>query len=993
MSEIKSNTQETDEIVKKTIQKKSAPKKKVVKKVDEEKLSNETLEDNDNKEELIKKSVPKKTVSRKKVVKKDDDEDKLSENLEEPQKTKTVRRKVVKKKDTETEIDLSYLRVQTDECIFKMEVENKKKIKSEILSLIDTAHNILYNQENIEGENALNDIMNLMFIKSIAPILSDKKEEGKIDLFNYDYYKEYFDKETAETIFGYFKDLSNLSKEPLNVIRMSGDGTTDAIRQMGQILTKHKITKQIYIENNFINAKKAQTIQLLLNDVICNMDDKLLQSDEDIIGEIYEYIINQYVKTGSKLGQFFTPRSMMKLMFNYKNVRINEIISKIELNEKIKLCDTCMGTGGWLVTGFNMLKEKYGNRLFLSGGEVKPSTFQYGLMNLILTLQEFPHIVQCESSLTHIDKEKHHLVLTNPPFQTDKKFITIKENFETDEYTKENKIKLTDVYVLQNNNPPIQFLELDLYKLKENGLCIIILPYGELFFGESHQKSRSYFMKNANITDIILFEGGTFTHTGIKTCALIFEKDKTGTKAINFIKANKECSQLNLITTVSIDDINKEPVNSWYLRDYLKDEYIENLSTKLTNFQWIEFGDIFTLEKGQLQSSKVIEDENGDGVFINWSLYNKYKKISNCSLDGENLFLSTTMPNGKNGGYIVLKYYNGKCDYGDLMSKINISDKYKDKISLKYVYYFLNSIKSHIETIYEKGSCNRSLDQNNFNRMKIPIPTLEDQEKIIINITKLEELIILNTKSYESNDEMRKMYMEQMIKGATNKGINQFKTLGDVCDFNLGKRITEDKDGDENGLYPVYGGGDKSYYTNIYNREGKTCKISRFGMSEKNCVILLNEKYYLNDAGLTLSSNNINIIKNKYLWNYLILIKSSIFNTSRGTAQAGLGVELFKKLTIPIPPLEYQEKMEETLNMLDELKQYYKDMIVKINENIQTAFMNSLDDYGNPNGFNLDKILLQSENETSNLKEDLNIDEEKEEPIKIIKKKKVKTDK
>jgi hypothetical protein len=68
-------------------------------------------------------------------------------------------------------------------------------------------------------------------------------------------------------------------------------------------------------------------------------------------------------------------------------------------------------------------------------------------------------------------------------------------------------------------------------------------------------------------------------------------------------------------------------------------------------------------------------------------------------------------------------------------------------------------------------------------------------------------------------------------------------------------------------------------------------------------------------------------------------------------------------------------------------------MIVKINENIQTAFMNSLDDYGNPNGFNLDKILSQPENEISKLNEDLNIDEEKEEPIKIIKKKKVKTDK
>ena len=69
-------------------------------------------------------------------------------------------------------------------------------------------------------------------------------------------------------------------------------------------------------------------------------------------------------------------------------------------------------------------------------GEVKSTTFQYGLMNLILTLRKFPHDVKCESSLTHINNNKHHFVLTNPPFQTDKKFNQIKENFKSDEFTK-----------------------------------------------------------------------------------------------------------------------------------------------------------------------------------------------------------------------------------------------------------------------------------------------------------------------------------------------------------------------------------------------------------------------------------------------------------------------------------------------------------------------------------------------------------------------------
>jgi len=428
---------------------------------------------------------------------------------------------------------------------------------------------------------------------------------------------------------------------------------------MGDILKNHPITKQIFTENNFIKAKKAPTIQLLLNEVIIPLNIKEIEQNEDVIGEIYEHIINGYVKKGSKLGQFFTPRKLISLIFNYKEKRINEIIKKLDKKEKIKFYDSCMGTGGWLVTGYNLFKEKYGDRLLLSGGEVKTTTFQYGLMNLILTLKKFPYDVKCESSLTHINNNKHHFVLTNPPFQTDKKFVQIKENFKSDEYTtKEKKIKLDDVYNLKDNSPPIQFLELDIFKLEENGLCLIILPYGELFFGSSNKDARKHFMKELNITDIILFPGGIFTHAGVKTCALIFEKDKKGTKAINFIQANKDCNKLSKITTISYEDIEKEPNFSWYLCDYLKDEYIENLSTKTTNFQWIEFGNIFKLQKGTSQSSKVEEDENGEGVFINWSLYDKYKKINKYSLDGENLFISTVMPNGKNGGYMVIKYYS-----------------------------------------------------------------------------------------------------------------------------------------------------------------------------------------------------------------------------------------------------------------------------------------------------------------------------------------------
>jgi len=245
--------------------------------------------------------------------------------------------------------------------------------------------------------------------------------------------------------------------------------------------------------------------------------------------------------------------------------------------------------------------------------------------------------------------------------------------------------------------------------------------------------------------------------------------------------------------------------------------------------------------------------------------------------------------------------------------------------------------------------------------MKIPIPPLEEQNKIIQNIIEIEDTSKDILKGLEGNKKMRRMYIESMIKGASNKEINIIKSIGDISDIQYGERITKENDGDENGEYPVYGGGEESFYTNKYNRMGTTCKISRFGMSEKNCVLLLNKKYYLNDSGFTIKSNN-NIINDIYLWNYLMLIKSSIFNTGMDLAQRNIMMEKFKNLKIPIPPIEYQKQIESTLIMMDNIDNNLNDMMKKITDNIRSAFLNSLDDYGNPNSFNIDKI-TQSDSE------------------------------
>ena len=130
---------------------------------------------------------------------------------------------------------------------------------------------------------------------------------------------------------------------------------------------------------------------------------------------------------------------------------------------------------------------------------------------------------------------------------------------------------------------------------------------------------------------------------------------------------------------------------------------------------------------------------------------------------------------------------------------------------------------------------------------------------------------------------------------------NDYKTIEELCDFQYSDNNNNYENDNE---YPVLGGGDHiSFYTNKYNRDGKTCKIGRYSIDKDNCVMILNEKYYLNENGFTIISKNENVITNDYLFNYLEKNKNKVFECAiGGMAQKALNIEKFKKLKIPLNP-------------------------------------------------------------------------------------------
>jgi len=716
----------------------------------------------------------------------------------------------------------------------------------------------------------------------------------------------------------------------------------------------------IYNETNFIKVREASTIQTLINDVINKINFNDFNDNEDVVGEIYEHMLNKYVKNDSKeLGQYFTPRKLMKLILSYKKERINELFSKINKKNKISICDPCMGTAGWLVSGYNMFNDDFENRLNVSGGEVEPETFQYSLMNIILTLHKFPDDIQCNSSLTHVNKNKHNLILTNPPFNSKKqiKFEQIEKNFKNDEYTTdENKININDIYELKKDDPPIQFLELDTYKLEENGMCIIVLPYGEFFSGNSFSKTRTHFLKTVNITDIILVPGGIFTHTGIKTCVMIYEKNKKGTENINFVRINQECNSIEKITSVNINDINKEPSISWYHSDYLNDNLIFELSKKMDNFEWIEFGELFILEKGKLQSSKIDEIDDGKYKILSISEKNKLTNIieSEYLIDGENLFIATTSSGTSSGPYETkIKYYNGQCSFTNLLSRMIINKKYNTKLNLKYLYYYLKSIKNHIEYTYEKGTCNKSLDQKNFNRMKIPIPPLEIQNKLITKLDSSNDKVKYMKLIVDSMKQDIETFFELTIEIENKKPDTKWIEFGEVFTLEKGKLQSskvEEVEDDEDGITFLTGAKDENFKKVKKNElsyiDGENIFISPNGNGNKRPV-----KYFVGECNysdlmalMILNDKFKNKINKKYMYYFLKSLQEHIEDEyQKGSCNLSLDQKNFNRMKIQIPSIKQQNKCIEKINEMEDIIKRWENDIDNIINNGSNKFLEYLE--------------------------------------------------
>ena len=317
------------------------------------------------------------------------------------------------------------------------------------------------------------------------------------------------------------------------------------------------------------------------------------------------------------------------------------------------------------------------------------------------------------------------------------------------------------------------------------------------------------------------------------------------------------------------------------------------------DFDMIELGDLFTLEKGKIQSSKSIPGNYKLMSQSNKRTHNEYK------YDGENLFISCVNPIG------TIYYYNGRCNCSTLLSTLIP----KTNSNVKYLFYYLKRNENMFKCC-ETGSANKSLSIDIFNKIKIPVPPLDVQNRIVEQLDNIYENEIESSKKIIDS---LKMSIETIMKNTMYRDDLQEYKIKDVINTTRGN-LCKPSENDEENVYPYYAGDKISGYVNTYEFTGPSIMMNyRLSIGTKRpCQYIQGGDYNCSRFSWVCTLNSENNLN--YLFNYFnsiieydnLLVGSTILEIN----QKNLG-----NYKIRIPPIEVQQKILEKIEPKEQLIQ------------------------------------------------------------------------
>jgi len=646
-------------------------------------------------------------------------------------------------------IAIKYLEVGTNELdTIPKQIQLSRQ---ELINIFEEANNTLRVEGLRAGIERFSEFSNILFLKLFSEIdnLKDAPEFNR--KYKWDFYK------------------GMPSDEILNYINA---------------IVLPEISKHYNDENIF--SKLQIKDGRVLKSIIDKLDPLILTDiNSDIKGDAFEYFLRATTATGNDLGEYFTPRHIVKMMVKLVNPQIGE-----------KIYDPFCGTGGLLIESFRhiyntmprnerTLKQLRENTIF--GNEIT-NTARITKMNMILAGDGHSNI-QMKNSLEDPIDGKYDIVITNMPYSQTTEFGS-----------------LYDIPTKNGDSICVQHCIKAVDKTSENGRIAIVVPEGFLF-RKDLKKTRKYLLEKCELQSIISLPQGVFLpYTGVKTNIIYLKKvNKRSTKDHywNFdvkndgysldnnrrkldggndlekylSNRNPETEQNEALSIgfsiISINDV----INNDYT--LIGSQYKELYNYDNVKFKLVKLRDVVKVLSGYPFASNNFSPTNGYPIIrIRDIKTNSTETKFNGEFKPEYIVKNGDLIIGMDGDFNHVLWQGGNALLNQRICKIH---DYKDCLK-EYIFHIirkpLNIIWEHTPyTTVKHISIKQILD------ITIPLPPIKIQQEIVDKLDRNENEIEkaqkqINELEKKNNLEIRKIWGEE-INMADNKPYAKQKGLSD----------------------------------------------------------------------------------------------------------------------------------------------------------------------------------------------------------------------
>lgn len=617
--------------------------------------------------------------------------------------------------------------------------------RKELIRIFDEANNMLRGEGLRAGIERFGEFANILFLKLISESEQAKKERGEPTKF----------------------DMAC---------------SWDAIKGIPASTRIEYINKTVYDKLNALYETDIFTpLQIkdtgILKDIMDKLDPLMLTDvDSDVKGDAFEYFLKASTSTKNDLGEYFTPRHIVKTMVRLVNPQIGE-----------KIYDPFCGTGGFLIESFryiyNNMARTDANLALLRentvyGNEIT-NTARITKMNMILAGDGHSNIEMKDSLANPVDGTEtymdesgkiHHrgfdIVLANMPYS--------------------QKTKYGSLYNLPSTNGDsicVQHCMKAINSAAPNGRMALVVPEGFLF-RKDLTKTREYLLDHCQLQSIISLPQGVFLpYTGVKTDIIyatkVNQKVKSSEKKKTFwyfdVKSDGYTLDNHRRKLDSPSDLSKyeeyRKLDEDQANDMLKvgfeviplSKVRQNSSIlvgsryrtqteKNTKYPLISLSDenYFQICSGGTPSSTVPEYWNGD---INWitladlpaddfvtEIRTTQRTISEQGLNNSNAKL---LP--KNTVVVSTRATIGRVgiartELATNQGFKNIIVRRPDEILPEYVAYILTSQTDFMMHL-ASGATFKEISKENFCTIQIPLLPIEQQRQLVLDIAGYRKVI------------------------------------------------------------------------------------------------------------------------------------------------------------------------------------------------------------------------------------------------------------